>query len=60
MVGRLVPDVLADVNEDKLSRMLHLAESFCSLLKSAMAYSVPAVLYEAKVKSALLCCAYNG
>jgi hypothetical protein len=51
VVGQLVPDVLADTSEDKLSRLLHLAESFVPLLKSAMAYSLPPALAESKARS---------
>jgi hypothetical protein len=51
VVGQLVPDVLADTSEDKLSRLLHLAESFAPLLKSAMAYSLPPALAESKARS---------
>jgi hypothetical protein len=51
MVGQLVPDVLADTSEDKLSRLLHLAESFVPLLKAAMTYSLPPALAESKARS---------
>lgn len=53
MVGQLVPDVLADTSEDKLSRLLHLAESFVPLLKAAMTYSLPPALAESKARTAM-------